>query len=134
MKVKIGWSSIILLLALCSYWEFGTCARKLKAASKIVSPVEIEGKVITGQRGKALFLVKNGEKLMFPDFFTFSKMGYDSSVITKVSEEVLHGLPVGDPIPKIQAPPPFRPDDYMYHAVCEDPDRLVGLLPCLHIY
>jgi hypothetical protein len=99
-----------------------------KGAQSQFNPMSLEGKVVTGQKGKALFLVKNGERLMFPDFFTFQKMGFDTSVIVKISDETLHALQLGEPIPKIQAPPPFRPDDYMYHAVCEDPARLVNEL------
>lgn len=86
---------------------------------------ELEGKVITGQKGKALFLVRQGKKLMFPDFYTFTKLGYNVSMINKVSDDTLHELILGETIAKIDAPPPFRPDDYMYHAVCEDIDRLV---------
>lgn len=82
---------------------------------------EYEGKVLKGNRN-ALFLIQKGHRRQFPDFYTFSKMGYDAAVVQKIPDDILNAIPMGEVIPSI---PVFRPDDYMYHAQCEDPDRMV---------
>ena len=53
-------------------------------------------------------------------------MGYNTSSVIKISDELLEEISTGSLVDKIQAPPPFRPDDYMYHSQCEDPDRMVN--------
>jgi hypothetical protein len=83
-----------------------------------------EGKIIKGNRN-ALFLVESGTRRQFPDFYTFDKMGFNVSGIVKVKDEILNSIPMGAMIKAIPAPPPFRPDDYMYHEQCGDPDRMV---------
>eukprot|EP01038_Epipyxis_sp_PR26KG_P011763 gene11763-15740_t len=102
---------------------------------------ELIGKVVKGNRN-ALFLVEVGERSMllkrqFPDFYTFQSMGYNSTDVRKIPDAVLHSLPLGTTIKSIPAPPPFRPDDYMYHTQCEDPDRMInelGLIPNMGNY
>ena len=81
-----------------------------------------EGEVVKGNRN-ALFLVRGGERLMFPDFYTFTQMGFNMSVIRKIPDPVLNSIPVGSPIKPIAV---YRPDDFMYHRVCSDADRLVS--------
>ena len=88
----------------------------------VFSESEWEGKVIKGNRN-ALFLVKNGQRHLFPDFWTFSQMGFTTESIKKVSDTVLNTIPLGD---KVEAIPMFRPDDFMYHTHCDDPDRMVN--------
>lgn len=83
---------------------------------------EHEGKVYKGNRN-ALYLVQKGEKRIFPDFNTFDKMGYNTSSIIKIADDLLNSFPLGPPLPPIAV---FRPDDYMYHQQCDDPDRMVS--------
>ena len=83
-----------------------------------------DGMVIKGNRN-ALFLVKDGTKHQFPDFYTFSTMGYNMSHIRKVPDDALKRIPLGPDVKKIEAPPEFRPDDYMYHLECKEPDLMV---------
>lgn len=85
------------------------------------------GMVIKGNRN-ALFLVRDGTKQLFPDFYTFTKMGYNMSMIRKIPEDALKSIPLGPGVQKIEAPPEFRPDDYMFHAVCNQPERMVRTL------
>lgn len=80
-----------------------------------------EGKLIKGNRN-AIFLVQKGQRKQFPDFNTFAKMGFDANNIQKINDEILNSIPLGETITPI---PVFRPDDYMYHSQCEDPDRMV---------
>jgi hypothetical protein len=80
-----------------------------------------EGKVIKGNRN-ALFLVQNGQRLQFPDFYTFTQMGFNMSVIQKIPDPIMNAIPLGAPIRPIAV---YRPEDFMYHRVCSDPDRLV---------
>lgn len=86
-----------------------------------IQPQDYEGRIIKGTRN-ALFLVKDGQRKMFPDFNTFKTMGYNLSVIENVGDEVLKHIPLGQTITPI---PIFRPEDYMYHLECEDADRMV---------
>jgi hypothetical protein len=79
------------------------------------------GQVVKGSKN-AIYLIERNTKRFFPDFNTFVKMGYNLTVIQKVNDKLLEELPLGDPIKPI---PVFRPDDYMYHLVCDDPVRLV---------
>jgi hypothetical protein len=92
-----------------------------------------EGKVIKGNRN-ALFLVEGGTRRQFPDFYTYDKMGFNISSIMKVKDEILNSIPMGAMVKAIPAPPPFRPDDYMYHEQCGDPDRMVSLLDLSMIF
>jgi hypothetical protein len=85
---------------------------------------EYEGKLLKGNKN-AIFVVKKGQRHQFPDFNTFAKMGYDASAIQKISDDILNSIPLGYDITAI---PVFRPDDYMYHMQCEDPDRMVDSL------
>ena len=92
---------------------------------------QYEGKVVKGNRN-ALFVVENGARRQFPDFYTFDKMGYNTSSIIKIKDDILNSIDLGPMIKAIPAPPPFRPDDYMYHEQCNDPDRMIndlGLVP-----
>ena len=89
-----------------------------------------EGKVIKGNRN-ALYLVQNGQRLQFPDFYTFTQMGFNMSVIQKIPDPIMHAMPLGTPIRPISV---YRPEDFMYHRVCSDPDRLVGTFAHLLIY
>eukprot|EP01036_Dinobryon_divergens_P033821 gene33821-43703_t len=82
----------------------------------------VEGKLLKGNRN-AIFFIQNGKKRLIPDFYTFSHMGFNLTSIEKVSDDFLAELPLGDAIKPI---PVFRPEDYMYHKNCEDPDRMVN--------
>ncbi len=88
-----------------------------------VDPAKYEGKVIKGNRN-ALFLVKDGKRSTFPDFYTFTHMGFNMSVISKIPDDVLNAIPLGDVIKPIAV---YRPEDFMYHRLCSDPDRLVSV-------
>lgn len=81
-----------------------------------------EGKVVKGNRN-ALYLIEDGKKRLFPDFNTYSKMGFEATTIAKITDKDLESIPLGKPITPI---PIFRPEDRMYHSHCEDPDRLVN--------
>lgn len=82
---------------------------------------DYEGKVVKGNKNH-LYLVENGQKRLFPDFYTFTKRGFTSNSVIKIEDNTLNGIPLGDPVPSI---PVFRPEDYMYHTQCEDPERMV---------
>lgn len=82
---------------------------------------DYEGKVIKGNRN-ALFLVQGGKRSAFPDFYTFTQMGFNMSVIQKIPDDILNRIPMGTPIKSIEV---YRGEDYMYHRLCSDPDRLV---------
>jgi hypothetical protein len=86
---------------------------------------EYAGKVIKGNRN-ALFLVENGARRQFPDFFTFDKMGFNSTSVMKIKDDILTLIPLGPMIKALPQPPPFRPDDHMFHEQCGDPDRMVA--------
>lgn len=110
----------------------------------------VEGKVIKGTRN-GLYLVKNGnhpcyhrvnflillflivfsffvdkigKKSLFPDFHTFTSMGFTPEGVLTVDNTLLEMLPEGDAITAI---PMFRPEDYMYHTQCEYPENIVSL-------
>lgn len=90
---------------------------------------DYEGKVVKGNRN-ALFLVQDGRRSAFPDFYTFTQMGFNMSVIQKIPDDILNNMPMGTPIKAIAV---YRGEDYMYHRVCSDPDRLVSpTLPLPH--
>jgi hypothetical protein len=82
---------------------------------------DYEGKVVKGVKN-SLFLVQNGKRRIFPDFYTYAKMGFDTATIAKLTDPQLNEIPLGSPITPI---PVFRPEDRMYHSQCEDPDRMV---------
>ena len=89
---------------------------------------DYSGRVVKGNRN-ALFLVENGARRQFPDFFTFDKMGFNTSSVMKIKDDILTNIPIGPMIKALPQPLPFRPDDYMYHEQCEDPDRMVNTEP-----
>src|SRR5688572_19103152 len=80
---------------------------------------EYEGKLVKGNRN-AVYLIQKGFRKQFPDFYTFHKMGYDAEKTQKIPDDILNAIPMGETFPSI---PVFRPEDYMYHAQCEDADR-----------
>lgn len=84
------------------------------------------GMVIKGNRN-ALFLVENGARRQFPDFFTFNKMGFNATSVKKIKDHLLTSIPLGPMIVALPQPPPFRPDDHMFHEQCNDPDRMVDI-------
>lgn len=84
-----------------------------------------EGKVVKGNRN-ALFLIRKGQRHMFPNFYTFTHMGFNVSAIEKIPDDILSAMPSGG---NVQPIPVFRPEDYMYHKQCDDPHRMV--LDCL---
>ena len=93
-----------------------------------------EGMLLSGIKGKALYLYTNNTKRQFPDFYTFLTMGYNMTNIKKMREETLLKLETGNVLERIIGPPPFRPDDYMYHGHCDDFRRMIndlGLIPNL---
>ena len=96
-----------------------------------VNPAKYEGKVIKGNRN-ALFLVQRGKRTAFPDFYTFTQMGFNMSSIAKIPDDVLNAIPLGDPIKAIAV---YRPEDFMYHRLCSDPERLVSsiMMSCYYI-
>lgn len=85
-----------------------------------------ENTVLSGVKGKALYLFQKGEKHMFPDYYTFTAMGFNQSSIRRMREDKLDTIPEGTRLKAIAAPPTFREDDWMFHAHCEDPPRLVN--------
>ena len=95
--------------------------------SRIVKTPE-DGMVLSGLKGKALYLYNGpkGSLMQFPDFYTFSAMGYNMSSIRRMQDDQLLAIPRIEPLKKIQGPPPFRPDDWMYHNHCDDPPRLLN--------
>ena len=54
-----------------------------------------EGMIIASNNGKALFLYKNGKKHSFPDFHTFTAMGFNGAAIKKMKSEDLSKVPKG---------------------------------------
>lgn len=68
-----------------------------------------------------------GKKSLFPDFHTFTSMGFTSEGVVAVDNTLLDSLSVGDPITVI---PMFRPEDYMYHNQCDYPENMV----CVFVY
>lgn len=87
------------------------------------SATQYEGKLIKGNKN-AIFVVENGVRRMFPDFNTFSKLGYEITKIHKIPDDVLNSIPLG---PIINSIPVFRPEDYMYHVTCDDPTAMVSI-------
>jgi hypothetical protein len=83
-------------------------------------------KIIIGNKRKAIFFVdNNGVKHQFPDFYTFSKLGFDLGDLKKLDDDRVDTFPAGEPIKTLPAPPPFRPDDFMYHELCHDNYRKI---------
>lgn len=85
-----------------------------------------ENQVLSGVKGKALYLYQNGQKHMFPDYYTFTAMGFNQSSIRRMREDRIDSIPEGTRLKAIPAPPTFREEDWMFHAHCEDPPRLVN--------
>jgi len=88
--------------------------------------VPVEGMVIATPNGKALFLYKGGLLKAFPDFNTFTEMGFNSADIKKMRPEAMGKLTRGAALEAIAPPPAFRADDYMYHNLCEDFPRMIN--------
>jgi hypothetical protein len=82
--------------------------------------------VLSGVKGKALFLFKDGKKKMFPDFHTFTAMGFDQTSIRRMKDEKLATIPQGDNVQAIAPPPTFREEDWSFHRHCEDPPALIN--------
>jgi hypothetical protein len=95
-----------------------------------------EGKIVKGTRN-GLYLIRSGvysmfvmicchllpgKKSLFPDFHTFTSMGFNLENITSIPDSLLESLSKGDPIVPI---PVYRLEDFMFHNQCEDPDRMV---------
>lgn len=92
--------------------------------------VKYDKKIVKGNKN-ALYLVSNGVKSQFPDFWTFTSMGYAAKDVIKIPDDELDAIPLGD---TIKAIPVFRPDDYFYHEYCDDAFRIVhdvGVVPSL---
>ena len=85
-----------------------------------------EGMVISTTNGKALYLFKDNKKHPFPDFHTFTAMGFNGADIKKMRPEVLKKVRDGPTLDAIIPPPEFRAEDYMYHHLCEDYLKLVN--------
>ena len=94
-----------------------------KAQSHQKDSSAVEGKLLKGNRN-AIYFIQKDKKRLIPDFYTFSHMGFNLTSIEKVSDDFLADLPLGDAIKPI---PVFRPEDYMYHKNCEDPDKMVSV-------
>jgi hypothetical protein len=88
-------------------------------------PIPTPYSLVKGNRN-AIFLVDNDKvRHLFPDFFTFANQGFDVGQVVKISDEKLNNMDLGDTIKSIPSPPPFRPDDFMYHENCGDPRKMV---------
>jgi hypothetical protein len=103
-------------------WTFVVVALLLLVMSLSGGSENYEGQVVKGNRN-ALYLVRNGQRAQFPDFYTFTQMGYNMSVIRKIPDADLNSIPLGSPVSAIAV---YRPEDFMYHRLCSDPDRLVS--------
>ena len=86
----------------------------------------VENTVYATPNGKALFLYKDGHLKAFPDFHTFSEMGFNSADIKKMRPDLMNKIPRGPMLDAIAPPPAFRADDYMYHNLCENYSRMVN--------
>ncbi len=98
------------------------CVLRLIFFTIAITTEELDGKAIKGNKN-ALYLVKNKKKSLFPDFNTFLEMGFKNEDIKTIEQGILDSIPLGPPITLI---PTFRPDDYMFHFLCDDPDRMVA--------
>ena len=109
---------------------------KHKTLASVGNIETLEGKLVKGNKN-AIFLVRGKKRFAFPDFYTFSSMGYNVTDILKIPDHVLDSLSVGPPLKSIPSPPTFRAEDYFYHEYCDDPDRMIsdiGVLPNLGDY
>jgi len=125
MRISI-YSSFLLLFVVC-YSDKEK--KRLETTTGFISG----SKLIKGSRNAIYFLDNEGSKHFFPDFYTFSTLGFAVSDIKKIPDEKLAQFPLGDPIKALPAPPPFRPDDAYYHDLCEDPKRLVRFIGGLNL-
>lgn len=99
--------------------------RRLKAIEAADSSTLQTVSLVKGPRN-AIFAVDNhGVRHQIPDFHTFVTLGFNITDIKKLTTQTLEDIPLGAPIKRIPAPPPFRPDDFMFHELCEEPRRLV---------
>jgi hypothetical protein len=55
----------------------------------------LEGRAVMGDAGKAIFLIQNGTRKMFPDYETFLKMKYQQTYVKHVPDTILSAIPVG---------------------------------------
>jgi hypothetical protein len=82
--------------------------------------------VLASPNGKALYLYQNHQLRPFPDFHTFTAMGFNAAEIKKMRSDIISKLPKGQALEVIAPPPEFRAEDYHYHSLCEDYPRLVN--------
>ena len=117
----IKFSCILLFLVYIELIIYVYAKKPIETVTGVVLGVE----VVKGNRN-ALFLVDDkGSRHQFPDFFTYTTLNFTADQIRKIDDKILETLPVGSYVKKIQAPPPFRPDDFMYHELCQEPRRMV---------
>ena len=83
-----------------------------------------EGRVVKGSKN-AIYLVKGNKKCIFPDFNTFVQMGYSLDNVTRLPDSLLEAFDRGDTLPSIAV---FRPEDFSFHAQCDDAHRMVRRL------
>jgi hypothetical protein len=106
-------------------WQLlGTCLLLFSPSNSKEVGDKYAGMVVKGNRN-ALFLIEKGARRQFPDFFTFNKMGFNQTNVKKIKDHILTSIPLGPMIAALPQPPPFRPDDHMFHEQCGDPDRMV---------
>ncbi len=122
MGLQPIWNMIVLTLLLLL--QLGMCYGRGAGIQFIDHATD--GMVLSTTNGKALYLYKQGAKHPFPDFHTFTAMGFNSADIQKMRPEIINKIPDGKILDVIIPPPAFRADDYMYHNLCEDYPRLVN--------
>ena len=55
-----------------------------------------ENMVLSGVKGKALYLFKGGKRHLFPEFYTFTAMGFNHTSIHRMVDDKLGALPIGE--------------------------------------
>eukprot|EP01039_Chlorochromonas_danica_P001749 gene1749-1910_t len=65
-------------------------------------PEYYEGKIIQGNRHREIALVSNGKRHPFPDLDTFLNMKLTIENVTIVDMDVIHAIPLGDPLPVLK--------------------------------
>jgi hypothetical protein len=58
-----------------------------------------EGKVIQGKGQREIFLVQGKQRRVFPDFGTFTAMGFSLDDVHMVNNDVMDVVPLGLPLP-----------------------------------
>lgn len=91
------------------------------------SKVEYKG-LIKGSRNAIYLLDEKNVRHLFPDFYTFITLGFNVSDTKKIDDKKLENMAEGLIVKSLPAPPPFRPDDSMYHELCDDPVRMIDTL------